>query len=171
MEGSLFEWVLLVVLGVSSVLIKGMLLKRLFGRRKTLRRLPRSVLIINTYAPIGSDLLSSLQNRYALKELKESVKTDYQEEYQKFVRAVDENEPPVEKTRKEAYERLCRFIESKNQLFPDLVILCSEAAKLATNQPFLLYQAEIHHSREEFSESVLIKALGHYSTCEQRNGK
>ncbi|KAI5192821.1 hypothetical protein NEMIN01_2237 [Nematocida minor] len=131
-------------------------------------RKPLNVLVLNRYGCIPKEYISKLSSKYNVKftVLEGPVKSEeYEENHRDFMSQMNPKDGKVE------YSEITQFIEENRTIFPDIVILCSNTTVFKTSLPYLLYSAETLHYRQEFSESVLKKALAHYDSCEIRDGK
>lgn len=134
---------------------------------------PLSVLILNMYGLIPDALIKSLSNKYSIHLRAEQYSTkeqygtkeQYKEKRKEFIKKIDPEKEEIE------YKKILEFIDKHPEIFPDIVILCSDRSVFYTSTPYLLYSAETLHYREEFTQNTLIKALDHYRRSEIRNGK
>lgn len=131
------------------------------------RTAPISLLIINMYTPIPDGIIKELSSKYniCIKVQNMYKASDYKNNHKEFCKLIGEYSGEI------PYEDIVNFVSKNKNLFPDLVVLCSNTSVFKTASPFLLYSAEALHFRKTFSEAILKKALLHYSTCEIRNGK
>ncbi|KAI5159419.1 hypothetical protein NEAUS03_0278 [Nematocida ausubeli] len=133
-------------------------------------RMPRKkaawVLVMNMYSPVQRSVLDQLGDKYGIKlTVQENDQDTFQNNHKKFCKSIGEY------TKKVPYVDIMEFVSSNKSMFPDIVILCSDKTIFKTTSPFLLYSAELLHTRKDFSEDALIRALQHYADCEIRNGK
>lgn len=153
------------VLGDLLVGMAGLFFQRQL--RKEVRQEKRlRILILNTLGPIPEEKIKKLKEDFRV-ELSLDGTLGFREAHRKFKEKIGK----IGKEGKVEYSDLKEFIEKNPEIFPDLVILCSDTSVFKTSSPFLLYSAETLHYREEFSESVLRKALSHYRNCKIRNGR
>ncbi|KAI5172756.1 hypothetical protein NEFER03_1788 [Nematocida sp. LUAm3] len=145
-----------------SVLLQGTMS---YTRKNDLKRVPRYIVVCDAYKKHSACKLVALKKKYGVDAMEQYEEKDFSEEHKRFTSLLGKNNENI------PYEKICKFIRENNNLFPSLVILCRDTSSFNIASPYLLYSAEIFHSRKSFSEDTLISAMRHYSECSIRDGK
>jgi Domain of unknown function (DUF5099) len=167
------------MLGLLAWCFSGMAYKQSLCLGGKLKK-PLYVLIVDEYGEHSGKDIAGLKRKYGLgkllvygKDVKNASLSKFREFVMKYIKEVHEKDPSSRAGKAslevDGRELVRRAMEENSNLFPSLVVLCSDVFKLELS-PELIYFPEIYHVRKGFSEEVLLDGLVHYGECNIKNG-